>query len=80
MPSAKWYINVNKQVIARNARDGTNHAPVRVQRGKSGKPTYCEEVEVPGGSVIRYSAHDPLLKCGARLVIECPTEPKILKY
>jgi hypothetical protein len=36
-------------------------------------------VELPAGSRLTYSPHKPILKCGARLVIECPEEPKIVR-
>lgn len=74
-----WFVNVNKHVIAQNARDGTELPPVRVSKGKSGAGTYCNEVELPAGSRIIYDAATPILKCGARLVIECPTKPTIIK-
>ncbi len=74
-----WYINVNKHIIGANARQGTDNPPVRISKGKSGKPVYCHEAELPPGSKIIYSSQDPILKCGARLVIECPTEPKVTK-
>lgn len=75
----KWYVNINKQTIARNAKHGTDDPPVRISRGKSDKQTYCNELELPAGSKIIYSPHSPLVKCGARLVIECPTEPVIVR-
>lgn len=74
-----WYINVNKQVIGRNARTGSDEPPVRISKGKSGKPTYCHSASIPAGSAIIYNAHDPILKCGARLVIQCPTKPGIIR-
>jgi len=74
-----FFVNVNKHTIASNAKHGTENPPVRISRGKSGKGTYCNEVELPAGSRVIYSASEPLLKCGARLVIQCPTEPKIIR-
>lgn len=74
-----WYVNVNKHTIADNARNNNNNPPVRVSKGKSGKGVYCNECELPAGSRIIYSAMEPILKCGARLVIECPTEPKVIR-
>lgn len=78
-PEVKYYINVNKHTIAANARNNTNLPPVRVSRGKSGKGVYCHSAEIPAGSRIIYSASEPILKCGAKLVIECPSKPEILE-
>jgi hypothetical protein len=75
-----WFINVNKHIIANNARTpGPPAPPVRISKGKSGKGTYCFEAEIPAGSRIVYDAANPILKCGARLVIECPTQPEVIR-
>lgn len=72
----KWYINVNKHRIASNAKNNENVPPLRVSEGKSGKGDYYHGVSIPDGSVILYDPTRPILKCGARVVIECPTEPR----
>jgi hypothetical protein len=74
-----WYVNVNKHTIRDNALRGTDEPPVRISRGKSGKGRYCHEAVLPAGSKILYNSQDPILKCGARLVIECPTEPEVIR-
>ena len=74
-----WYVNINKHVIASNAKHGTSDPPVRFCKGKAGKQTYCHEVELPAGSRVIYSPDKPILKCGARLVIQCPDEPKVIR-
>lgn len=74
-----WFINVNKHVIARNARSGSDEPPVRISKGKAGKPVYCHEASIPHGSRIVYSANEPILKCGARLVIVCPKKPEVIR-
>ena len=63
------YVHVNRNTIASNAKHGTNKPAVRFQRGKYGKATYCHEVEILGPSRVIYSPLEPLLPCGARLVI-----------
>jgi len=63
------YVHVNRNIIASNAKHGRLRPPVRYQRGKYGKPVYCHEVEISGPSRMIYSAHEPILPCGARLVI-----------
>lgn len=74
-----YYIHVNRNTIASNAKHGTNEPAVRFQKGKYGKAQYCHELEIPGPSKMIYSAHEPILPCGARLVIESALEPIIQK-
>lgn len=74
-----WYVHVNRNTIASNAKNGSNEPAVRIQRGRHGPTTYCFETELPEGSKMIYSPHDPILPCGARLVIECPSEPKVIR-
>lgn len=74
-----WFININKHVIAKNAKTGSDEPPVRISKGKTGRPQYCHAASIPAGSAIIYSAHEPILKCGARLVIQCPTKPGVIR-
>lgn len=73
-----WYIHVNKHKIAANRKNGHRDPPVRVQRGKRGKATYCWRVFFEEGEMI-YSPHKPILPCGARLVIATETEPQVIE-
>lgn len=74
-----YYIHVNKNKILSNVKHGTEEPAVRFQKGKYGKPTYCMEIEIPGPSKMIYSPHEPILPCGARLVIQSELEPIVLK-
>lgn len=74
-----WYIHVNRNQIDANTKHKTTEPSVRFQKGKHGKPTYCNEVEIPGPSRVLYSPHDPILPCGARLVIMSEQEPKVIQ-
>jgi hypothetical protein len=79
-----FYINVNKHVIAANAKHGTCDPPVRFQRGKSGKQTYCQELAITdaqGNQVARviYDPFKPVLKCGARLAIVADHGVKVIR-
>lgn len=74
-----WYTHVNRNTINSNTKNGTSLPAVRIQEGKNGKPVYGFEVELPAGSRMIYSPHEPLLKCGARLVIESETAPTIIR-
>lgn len=73
---SKWYVNINKHTIAANRRDNKNDPPIRVSKGKSGKGEYYHSVSLPAGAVVLYDPTRPILKCGARVVIECPEEPR----
>lgn len=73
------YIHVNRNTIARNARHGTAEPAVRFQRGKYGKPTYAHEVEILGPSRVVYSPSEPILPCGARLVVATESEVRIVR-
>ena len=74
-----YYTHINRNVIDSNRKNGANEPPIKFQRGRYGKPTYCHSVELPAGSRLVYSSDGTLLPCGARLVIESETEPEILK-
>jgi len=68
------FININKHTIAKNTKHGTNDPPIRVSNTKTGKAEYCSELEIldKNGEVVAkilYNPHQPILKCGARLVI-----------
>lgn len=65
----KQIININKHIIAKNLKHGTNEPPVRVSRGQHGKPRYGHKAIIDGPSTIVYSPDKPL-KCGARVWIE----------
>lgn len=72
----KWYVNINKHTVGNNARNDKNDPPIRVSKGKSGKGEYYHRVSLPADSAVVYSPLAPILKCGARVVIECDEEPK----
>jgi hypothetical protein len=72
----KWYVNINQHVLRANTSANGNAPPIRVSKGKSGKGAYFHSVSLPAGSRLVYDPLKPILKCGARLVIECPEEPK----
>lgn len=75
-----YYTHVNRNTIASNQKNGTENPAVRFQKGRYGSPTYCFEVELPAGAKMVYRpSGEPLLPCGARLVIESEEEPKVLR-
>ncbi len=74
-----WFTHVNRNTINANTKHGTTEPAVRFQEGRHGKATYCMEVEIDGPVRVRYSPHEPLLPCGARLVIESDAQPRVVK-
>lgn len=74
-----WYVHVDRGVIDANRKHGRNDPPVTVRRGKRGRSTKHFEVGLPAGSRMIYSPHEPVLSCGARLVVVCPTEPEYIR-
>lgn len=75
-----FYTHINRNIIDSNRKHGTDNPAVRFQKGKYGSPTYALEVELPAGSRVVYKpSGDPVLPCGARLVIVSEEAPKVLK-
>jgi hypothetical protein len=72
-----YYIHINRNVIQRNAKNGASEPVVRFQKGKYGKAEYAYEVKFSEGTV-RYSPDEPILPCGAKLVIETPNRPEVI--
>lgn len=73
-----YYTHVNRNVIDSNRKHGRNEPPIKVQKGKTGRPTYCHSVVLPVGARLVYSHEGTLLPCGARLVIMSEEEPEIV--
>lgn len=70
-----FYTHINRRVIDSNRKHGTNNPPVRFQKGKYGRPTYAQEVLIDGPCRVIYSPREPILPCGARMVIESEVQP-----
>lgn len=67
-------VNVNRQIIDRNTKLKTDDPPLRVQKGKYGKPDYGHAVAVldkDGVEVARfiYNPTGALVACGARAIL-----------
>lgn len=81
----KWYVHINRGTIDTNRNNGKRDPnyeyapPIAIRKGKTGKSEYGFEVELPVGSRVLYSPVDDLLSCGAKVAIECPTKPVILR-
>lgn len=73
------YIHVNRGVVDANRKRNANEPSVRFQEGKYGTPTYCHELAIDGPSHVVYSAHVPILPCGARMVIATEAPVRIVR-
>lgn len=73
------YISVNRQVIQRNAKTGSDDPPLTYRTGKSGGARHARELEIDGPSRIIYSNVDPILSNGARLVIATEAKVKVIR-
>ena len=77
----KSKIHVNQHNIRSNKTKGTDLPVITIKQGRTN--TYCNEVEILGPSKIVYGGHgcdaQPLLGCGARVVIETDAEIKIIR-
>lgn len=64
----KIIVVMNRHIIAKNRKHGTTDDPIRVSKGRYGKPTYCSRYDISGGILI-YDPDHPL-PCGATAWIE----------
>lgn len=71
-----FYVHINRGIIDSNRKNGTNNAPITIKQGKRGQSRTAHEIHITNG-VIRYD-RDPILPCGARVVIETEIEPVIV--
>ncbi len=69
------WITINRHTINRNTKYGKREPPIRVSRGKYGKPRYCRSAKIEGPSTLVYDPHNKILPCGARLAIK--TEARV---
>lgn len=66
------YVSINAHTIRKNAVAGTDSAPIRIAKSKSdAKPSYANEIEIVGPARLVYDPSKPIMRCGARLVLEC---------
>ncbi len=72
-----YYVHVNRNRIDSNRKHNKNDPVIRIQKGKYGKSSYAYRVKIKDGEVI-YSPHEPILPCGARLVITTEQYPEII--
>ena len=79
----KKYIHVNQGNIKgnlktrRTGRDKELMPVITIKEGK--KNEYCNAVSILGPSKVIYGHDEPLLSCGARVVIETTSEVEIIE-
>lgn len=63
-------ITINGHTIRKNAVNGTDLPPIRIAKSqRDKKPRYAHEINIAGPSQLLYSASEPIMGCGARLVL-----------
>lgn len=73
-----WFVHVNRGQIDSNRKHGTDEPVLTIKRGKRGKPTLARRIRLPEGSEMIYDPVNPILPCGARCVVMCPSEPEVV--
>ena len=72
------YIHVNRGVIDSNRKHDRSDPALSVRKGKRGSPAYSNDIQVvkDGEVVARFRADfaNPILPCGARVVVETECE------
>lgn len=64
------YVTINGHVIRKNAVTGSREPPIRIAKSqRDKKPCYAHKIEISGPSQLIYSAGEPIMGCGARLVL-----------
>ena len=66
------FVSINGHTIRRNAVKGTEEPPIRIARSPSDdNPVYASEVEIIGPAKLVYNPRQRIMRCGARLVLQC---------
>jgi hypothetical protein len=66
------YVSINAHTVRRNAVAGESEAPIRIAKSRNdAKPVYASEIEIIGPARLVYDPRKKILRCGARLVLEC---------
>lgn len=74
-----FYTHINRGIIDANRKHGRNDPPITIKRGKYGRAVTAHEVELPSRARMIYSPHEPLLPCGARLVVVSDEMPIVVR-
>ena len=74
MKKPTYYIHINQHHIRHNRKPENKDKqipPIVIKRGKYKNVATAYEVEIIGSSRLIYDAFQPILNCGARLVLVC---------
>lgn len=69
MLQVRTYVTVCKNTVLSNLKHGTNKPPLRISKGKYGKPSYAHEFGLKGPVWVVYDPTHPL-PWGARAWVE----------
>lgn len=66
------FVSINAHTIRHNAVAGSRDAPIRIATSRhDAKPTYASEIEIIGPAKLVYNPDKAIMKCGARMVLQC---------
>lgn len=66
------YIVINRHRIR------TKEPPIRISKGKHGRPTYASRIRATGPVELIYDPDNPIMPCGARLALRTAGEVEIV--
>ena len=65
----KTYVVINRHIIQANRRNGADAPPIRISRGKRGRPSYARHVRFEGPCEVLYGGDTPVMPCGATVAL-----------
>lgn len=73
------YITINGHTIRKNITAEQIGPPIRIAKSKSdAHPVYASEVEIIGPARLIYDAKAAIVRCGARMVLQC-ADAKVIR-
>jgi hypothetical protein len=73
------FIVINRHIIAANRKNGGSDPPIRITRGKNGKPRYASRIRTLGPVELFYDPREPVMPCGAQLALRTSDGVEILE-
>ena len=64
----KYYAVINRHVINKNRKTDSREPPIRVSKGKYGRPNYLHRLSINNATLVY--APDAPLPCGATVYLE----------
>ena len=78
--ASEYYIHINMHHIRHNRKPENKYdqiPPITIKQGKHRKVDEAFEIDILGDSKLVYDPFEPILSCGARLVLICDDYEKV---